>query len=168
MSCPAEPTDTTGEGQNRDFFRAKQDALKFLAYRARSQTEVRRKLEKRYSGPVVERVVAELLGQHFLDDAAFALEWRRQRERRRPRSEKVLRQELLRLGVDAQVVGEALDDFDAADNAYRAALPLARRMEGTEFVKFRQRVWPHLQRRGFNSEVIASAVQRLWEELTDR
>ena len=80
MNCPAEPTDTTGEGQNRDFFRAKQDALRFLAYRARSQTEVRRKLEKRYSGVVVDRVVAELLGQHFLDDAAFALEWRRQRE----------------------------------------------------------------------------------------
>ena len=161
------PWETNEPSQDTSVSNAKQEAFRFLAYRARSQAEVHRKLAKRYSEEVIDRVIAELLEQRFLDDAAFAKEWRQQRERRRPRGENLLRRELLQLGIDREVVSEALEDFDAADNAYRAAQPLAKRLEGNEYGKFRQKVWAYLQRRGFAHEVIASVVERIWGESAD-
>ena len=160
-------SETDGEADPTACSRAKQDALRFLAYRSRSQAEVRLRLEKRYSGRVVERVLAELRDQRYLDDASFAREWRQHREQRRPRSQGLLRRELQRLGVDPEVVRETLDGFDAAENAYRAGHPLARRLAGGDYPSFRRRLWSHLQRRGFDHAVIGDVVSRLWRELAD-
>ena len=147
--------------------RAKRDALRFLAYRGRSQAEVRRRLEKRHPQPVIDQVIDQLLAEGYLNDAAFAQEWRRHRERGRPRAQGIIRRELLKLGVDAEVVREALDGFDDAGNAYRAGLSLARRSQGSEYSEFRRRVWPYLQRRGFSQSVIRNAVEQLWSESSD-
>ena len=148
-------------------YRAKQDAIRFLAHRMRSHSEVRRRLEKTYSGDIFEQVLEELRAHRYLDDAAFAQQWREHRERRRPRGQRVIHQELLRLGVEPEVIREALAGFDATDNAYRAALTLARRLGGTEFARFRQRLWPFLQRRGFDAAVIQNVVRQLWQDLAD-
>ena len=161
------PTETGGDHARSAFYTAKQDALRFLAYRMRSQAEVRRRLEKRHSSQVIDRVIAELLEQRYLDDAAFAVEWRQHRERRRPRGQVLIRHELMQLGVDLEVIREALADFDAPDNAYRAGRGLAGRLADSDYPQFRQRVWSHLQRRGFDHTVIRDAVDRLWQELAD-
>jgi SOS response regulatory protein OraA/RecX len=79
----------------------------------------------------------------------------------------VLRQELLGLGVDAEVVREALEGFDAGESAYRAARALSGKLKETEYPVFRRRLWSHLQRRGFEGNAIGDAVNRLWRELTD-
>ena len=149
--------------------KARQEALRYLSYRNRSRAEVRRKLAQRYPSEVVEQVIAQLVEQRFLDDGAFALEWRRHRERRRPRGQSELRRELQRLGVDGEVIREALDGIEETDNAYRAADAMARRLTGTDsgidYGRFRQKVWAFLQRRGFEHSAIRSTVERYWSEL---
>ena len=147
--------------------KANQDALRFLAYRARSQAEVRRRLGKSYPSGIVDLVVAHLQEQGYLDDDAFARQWRWNREQRRPRGQGVIRQELMRLGVEPEVIREALADFDATDNAYRAGLKFAARLDRSDYNRFRQRLWPFLQRRGFDGEVIQNVISRLWQELAD-
>jgi len=147
--------------------KANQDALRFLAYRARSQAEVRRRLGKSYPSSIVELVVARLQEQGYLNDGAFARQWRWNREQRRPRGQGVIRQELMRLGIEPEVIREALADFDASDNAYRAGLKFARRLDRSDYSRFRQRLWPFLQRRGFDGEVIQDVISRLWQELAD-
>ena len=122
---------------------------------------------KSYPLPVVEEVIGQLQSQGYLDDAKFAQEWRRHREEHRPRGQGVIRQELLRLGVEPEVIREALAGFDAADNAYRAALIPARRLNSSDYPRFRQRLWSYLQRRGFDHSVISDVVSRMWRELTD-
>jgi regulatory protein len=149
------------------YSRAKQEALRFISYRSRSQVEVRRRLKNRYSPPVIDQVIDGLLTRGFLNDAAFAQEWRRQRERRRPRDQKLVRQELLQMGVDGDVVREALAGFDDAANAYQAGRSRARRLPDSDFIEFRQKLWAHLQRRGFGHSVIREAIERLWRELAD-
>ena len=161
------PEETSDASHPDACYKAKQDALRFLSYRARSRAEVRRRLEKSHSLPVIERVLGDLGARGYLDDAAFAREWRRQREARRPRGQGVIRQELLRLGVEPGVIQDALAGFDAADNAYRAALALAQRLTGSNYPRFRKRVWSHLQRRGFDHSVISDAVGQLWRQLAD-
>ena len=128
---------------------------------------MRRKLALRYPNVVVEEVIARLVEQRYLDDASFASEWRRQRERRRPRGQSVLKGELLALGVDHEVVHEAMDGTDEATNAYQAAGATARRLAGTDYARFRQKVWRYLQRRGFEQSAIRSTVERYWSELTN-
>ena len=155
------------ENQEQQYQHARDAAFRLLRYRARSEAEIRKRLGRRFDSEVIDRLITSLKDQGFLDDAAFASQWRDHRERRSPRGQGLLRQELLRLGVSQEVVREALADFDAEDNAYRAGRGLAVRLAGSEYAQFRQRLWAHLQRRGFDSGVIGEAVQRLWQELAD-
>ena len=154
-------------GVDASLNKARRDALRLLSYRARSRAEVRRRLEKSHPPAVVEQVLERLAAQGYLDDAAFAREWRRNREEHRPRSRQVLEHELLGRGVDREIVRDALGDFDDADNAHRAALKMAQRLQNDDYPEFRTRVWRHLQSRGFEASVISDVVNRLWRELAD-
>ena len=151
--------------------KARQAALKFLSYRNRSRSEVQLKLLQRYPSEVVEQVITRLLEQNYLDDAAFAIEWLRQRERRRPRGQSVLRRELLGLGVDREVIQDALEGIAETDNAYNAASAIARRLTkanaGSGYGAFRQKLWAYLQRRGFDNSSIRSTVERYCSELAN-
>ena len=151
----------------KDYLRAKQAAFLLLAYRPRSVEELRGRLKERFSEQAVEQTLTGLQRQGLLDDAAFAREWRRQREKNRPRGPAAIANELRRLGVDSEVVEEALADFDAAENAYRAAARYASRLSHQEFPEFRRKLWAFLQRRGFDSSVVRQTVDRLWQELFD-
>ena len=150
-----------------DYLQAKQAALRLLAYRPRSVEDIRRRLKERFSEPAVEQTVAALQTQGLLDDAAFAREWRRQREQLRPRGPATIANELRRLGVNSEVVEDALADFDAAGNAYRAAARYASRQSQQDFPEFGRKLWAFLQRRGFDSSVVRQTVGRLRQELFD-
>ena len=162
--------DSAGGVDPQTLAKARQAALKFLSYRNRSRAEVRRKLSQRYPSEVVEQVITRLLEQNYLDDAAFAIEWRRQRERRRPRGQSQLRKELLGLGVDREVIQDALEGIAETDNAYNAASAIVRRLTnakaGSGYGVFRQKLWAYLQRRGFDNSAIRSTVERYTGELT--
>ena len=79
----------------------------------------------------------------------------------------MIRQELSRLGVSRELAETALEGFDGAGNAYLAAQKPAARLKGAGYARFKQRLWAHLQRRGFQADVIGKTVQRLWDELAD-
>ena len=149
------------------FFRAKEQALRFLAYRARSEAEVRRRLSRKYSEGVVEEAIEALRNQNLLDDLAFARQWRASRERFRPRAGRLIRQELRGFGVPAEVIDESLAGFDDEANAARAAESFARRLawRDTDWSEFRGKLTAHLRRRGFASWLSAETVGRAWEEL---
>jgi regulatory protein len=102
-----------------------------------------------------------------LDDVAFAKEWREQREKFRPRGAAVIRQELQRLGVDREVIQDALADFDAAANAYQAGSKYAARLPVEDASVFRRKLGGFLHRRGFDGEVLGPTVEQLWRELSD-
>ena len=157
----------SGADREEAFNSAKDAALRFLAYRPRSEAEVRRRLSRRYSPPIIEDVTAYLRAQNYLDDQAFASQWRTDRERHRPRGRGLLRQELKRLGVATEVIDRALSDMDEEDNAYRAGAKVARRLweQQCSEAEFRRRLRDHLARRGFAYSLIGGAVARLWQEL---
>lgn len=162
---PPEPSSQHGEEVS--LARARQSALRSLAHRPRTEAQVKRLLEGRYSPQIVQKVIGQLREQRYLDDAAFAQEWRRHREQHRPRGPRLIRHELLRLGVEPEVIQAALEGYDAERQAYRAGRVLAFRLTGSDYRDFRQRLWAYLQRRGFDPAVIDEAVKRLWGDLPD-
>ena len=159
-----EPQDPAEDSES-SYLKAKNAALRLLSYRSRSVKEVQRRLQSRFSGDVIDRTVSDLRRQGLLDDLAFAKAWREQRERFRPRGLAVIRQELQKLGVDRDVVREALSDFDTSTNAYQAGSKYASKLSLADGNDFRRRLGGFLHRKGFEGDVLGQTVERLWREL---
>ncbi|MCI0899228.1 MAG: regulatory protein RecX [Chloroflexi bacterium] len=147
--------------------KAKNAALRLLSYRSRSEKEVERRLRGRFTEDAIIQTLSDLSRQGLLDDAAFAKEWRERRERFRPRGPAVIRQELRKLGVDHQVIREALSDFDVSANAYQAGSRYASKLSVADANVFRRRLGGFLHRRGFEGDVLGQTVERLWRESLD-
>jgi regulatory protein len=146
-------------------------AARFLEPRARSVTEVRRRLTGAgYRADLVEGAITRMLELGMLDDEAFARAWVESRDRARPRGERAIRQELGLKGVDRStidlVLGErreataSLPDEDGvtvpADQAAAERL-LARNARSLARVadprQRRQRAYALLARNGFDPDV---------------
>ena len=155
------------ESAEAQYIKAKNAALRLLTHRQRSETEIQRRLKANFSSEVIDRTISDLRHQGLLDDAAFAREWRNSREKFRPRGAGVIRQELQRLGVDREVIQDALSDFDSASNAYQAGSKYVRKLSLEDAAVFRRKLGGFLQRRGFGGEVIGQTINRLWDELLD-
>ena len=150
-----------------DYGRALQVALRYVSFRQRSITEVRRRVGKEFSQPVVEQVLASLSRYGYLDDADFARRWRDSRERRRPRGRFALRRELRAKGIADNIIDATPESLDESSSAYRAGERRARQwLAGGEmdYRTFRRKMWDFLRRRGFSSGVAGDTTARLWQE----
>lgn len=144
-------------------------ATHFLAYRPRSQSELRERLKRRrFAEGDIKAVIVRLKEQGLVDDAAFAQFWKENRESFSPRSRYLTTLELKRKGVPREVAEEVVSTLDDSENAYRAGLLKARRLSLSEQETFRRRLGEYLRRRGFTYEVISETVERLWQELKER
>lgn len=94
-------------------------ATRLVNHRGRSVEELRRRLTATLEADddprLVDIVIDRCLGNGMLDDARFAGEWVRQRQRNQGKSVSVLRRELRDKGVPAPVIEEALDQISASD-----------------------------------------------------
>jgi len=151
--------------ENESFQRASAAAIRFIAYRPRSEAEVRQRLRKRFPPDLVERVLSELVERSVIDDVGFARLWRNSRESLNPRSAGVVRRELWAKGVSKETAQEAVSDLDDSDGALRAGRKFARRLENADYSTYRRRLWGHLQRRGFGQSVVRRTIEVLWVEL---
>ena len=132
-------------------------ALQLLARRQQSEKELRRKLADYArraladrSESAIEPVIDLLKEQHYVDDLAFARWYAEQRSLHRPRSKRVLRQELFSKVLDEEVMNTALDEYDE-EGACRA---LAQKRGHYPMKKLMQ----NLAREGFPWEVIREVV----------
>ena len=147
--------------------RAYAAALSFLSQRARSQQEVEQRLKQREFGPTaIEQTVARLHQEGYLDDATFGQQWVANRQRFRPRSERALRYELRRKGMEAPLIDEVLQeaDLDEDDAAWTALQPKLARWQTLERAQFIQKAGGFLARRGFGHAVARRAMDRAWTQ----
>ena len=71
------------------------------------------------------------------------------------------------MGVDREVIQDALLDFDSAANAYKSASKYASKLSVEDGTAFRRKLGGFLQRRGFSGEVLGQTVERIWRESLD-
>ena len=145
-------------------------ALRFLSYRPRSVTEVRRHLQKRkMSDGVCEAALRGLTEQGYLDDAAFARFWLENRAAFRPSSRRALQYELRQKGIAREIIDDQLADWDDATAALATLRANERRWKpqdataqdatAQDAADFRQQAGAFLQRRGFAHADAAEAMQ---------
>lgn len=146
---------------------AYQRALKFLNYRPRSESEIRRKLgELGFDEPIIVETLDRLREAALISDDRFARDWVENRSSFRPRSRRVMAMELRQKGVADDAIQKALDETVEEDKlAYQAAIQKARRWQGLEWPEFRERLGAYLMRRGFSYGTISGLVHQVWSEL---
>jgi len=145
--------------------RAYQQAMLFLSYRARSESEIRQNLSKHeFPQEVIEQTLEHLRENQLADDGQFARTWVENRSTFRPRSRRALQMELRQKGLSDEAAQSALEGLDEEVLAYEAGLKKARRLQSEEWSGFRKKLSEHLARRGFPYSVIASVVSRIWKE----
>jgi regulatory protein len=150
--------------------RATESALHFLAYRPRSEREVRDRLRRGgYEQGAIDQVVQKLHGWRYLDDADFARRWVEGRSAQKPRGARLLQQELRQKGIDAETAREVIAEADLDELA--AAEALARKRltayAGQDVAVVRRRVGAFLARRGYGFDIVRAALDRALGEPED-
>jgi len=150
--------------ETKPFRRAHSAALRFLSYRARSKSEVRTRLRRRFPPPLVEQVLDALTERSLIDDVQFANQWRETRTSVSPRSAWAIKRELVAKGVDRDVATQAVADVDDEEGAYRAGFKHAGPLDKADPTTFKRRLLGYLQRRGFADSISRRTIDRLWNE----
>ena len=145
--------------------RALQQALLFLSYRTRSESEIRQNLRKHeIPETVIDETLDRLKRDGLANDDKFAQAWVESRSTFRPRSRRMLAMELRQKGLDNESMQSALKNVDDEPLAYEAAQKRATRFKHLEWSEFRKKLSEFLARRGFSYAVIAPVVTRIWNE----
>lgn len=144
--------------------RATAAALQFLGYRPRSEGEIQQRLRQRgFGGNAVDETIAKLRDWRYVDDGDFAQRWIENRLVHRPRSARLLAQELRQKGVNAGTTSEAIDEAaidEIADATTLAADKMRKLASLPEDIRVR-RVTGFLARRGYGFGVIRAALDGL-------
>jgi regulatory protein len=154
---------------------ARQTALRFLAHRPRTRREIRDRLrEEECEEALITETLDELERNGLINDRAFADAFIRDQNLRRAAGARLLRQKLLLLGVEREIVEEALAAAAAPEAELDAATELAAKLvkktplprTPAERQKLRLKVSSALARRGFGWDTIGDAVRRALAERT--
>ncbi len=167
--------------------RVRDAALNLISYRARTRTELRRRLRQKGFTPArIDPCLDRLQEKGFIDDGAFAEAFVRDRLRHRPKGTSALSAELRAKGVDGALATRAITRvFEEAtvDDAVLArhvadlwvrrqsqdlleALASADRTPEGE--KARRRLTGYLMRRGFRGASLQLGIARAIEQVRDR
>jgi regulatory protein len=155
---------------------AKERAFAYLAHKPRTEAEVRRKLaDADYADWVIDRAVERLTDLGYLDDAAYAEAYVRNRFANKGYGPRRLASELARRGLDRHAAQAAVDAFfaetDGADplDAARAAADKRWRRFAREDdpQKRKGRLSRYLQRRGFGFDVIYRVIDEMEARRSD-
>lgn len=139
-------------------------ALNLLSFRPRASGELQRKLrEKGYSAESAEAAIKRMLELGYLNDADFADRWIENRQEHKPRSRKLLQQELRQKGIDSDTIDDALAEIeiDEVTDALELARKKANSMQALDQQTRHRRLSGFLGRRGYGYDVIRKVLEQI-------
>lgn len=150
--------------------RAKAVALDYIAYKARTEAEVRRKLARKgFPEHVAEEAVARMRELGYLDDADYARAYAKGRIGGRGHGPQRIRADLRKRGVAPKTIDAALDDLVERDDLRESALEHGRKRwqrlrREDDPCKRRKKLADFLARRGFDFDLIREVTEVLEAE----
>lgn len=147
--------------------KAKDVCYRLLAARPRTRDELRKALARKgIDAEVADEVLGKFDKAGLIDDAQFAETWVRSRQTYQGLGKRALKSELLRKGVDRQIVEDTIEEVDPEAEEGRARALVCKRLRalsGVDEVTAVRRLVNMLARKGY-SEGMAYRVVR--EELS--
>ena len=154
--------------RDEDLKKGKRYCIRLLSVRARSEFEIRSRLEEKgYAEDIADEIIKGLKRDGLVDDLKFANDWIESRMASSPRSVNMLRRELESKGLDRVVTEKALfaerdmDDSSTARELLRKKIAEKKERTG---VKLKARLYRFLLGKGFDAELAEELIE---EELGD-
>ena len=143
--------------------RARNVLLHQLSRSMKTEYQLRQIMIKReIPAEIFEPVIARFVEAQLIDDLQFAQAFVASRVRA-GKSVNTIRRELAKKGVSSSLIASSTEEITLEDEIARASDLLSRkreRMQGLETQVARRRLHGLLARRGFSSQVIASAMRQ--------
>jgi regulatory protein len=131
-------------------------ALELLAYRARSEWEIREYLKRKdYEPTLIDAAISKLAQYGYVDDRAFARQWVESRRLLKAASKRRLQQELRQKHIADEVVTIVLDESETDDRQALRQLIDKKRSRYPDKLKLMQ----YLMRQGYNYDDIKQALR---------
>ncbi|HUD11725.1 MAG TPA: RecX family transcriptional regulator [Candidatus Saccharimonadia bacterium] len=141
--------------------RAYELAIRFLGVRPRTMYEMKQYLSRKDCPQAsIQEALQKLNSAGLLDDDAFSASWIANRQALRPRSKRMLEQELIAKGVSRESIATALRQIDG-ESELEALVQLAQRKHQMSQYRDRNKLTAYLARKGYRYELIKMALERL-------
>jgi len=152
--------------QEEQYSKAFDKALHLLAYRPRSEKEIKDKLEKKdFHSKIIKRVIKELKKEDLLNDEKFTQLWIANRNLLKPSGKYVLEKELRQKGVKEdiirKIIAQELDKEQELKLALKAAEKKKQIYQALPRLERQQKMSQFLARRGFSWETIKKVLNQL-------
>ena len=134
-------------------------ALRYLATRPRSIKEMRDYLlRKQFSEVDIDLSITKLVQQNYLNDHDFARLWVDNRMRLNPKSSSVLKAELIKKGVDKDIISEAVANVSHQDQLSSLISIIESKAHQTRYAQ-KQKMIELLARKGYSYGLIKEALE---------
>lgn len=152
------------EQHDKDLVKGKKYCLRLLALGARTEQEIRGRLEaKGYGASERAKIIGAFAAEGLIDDVKFAREWVDRRITSSPRSAKVIRQELCDKGVSPEVTDNALSEREKELDDRKVAKELLEKKladnDMPDDVKGKSRLYRYLLSKGIDPDVAEELIQ---------
>ena len=141
------------------YIQAQDIALHYIAYKMRTEQEVRKKLfEKEYTEYIIERVIHFLIEYHYIDDMKYCKSYIKQRLQYNPKGIYILKMELKQRGIKQSIIDKAIEnsDIDELNDAIKLLQKKCLYLDDID-EKNKKRLFAFLQRRGYSYDIIKEA-----------
>ena len=139
-------------------------ALRYLSHRPRSAAELKIWLTKRFDPAVTHTVLEKMHCDGLVDDLKFSEFWVDNRSAYRPRSTRLIHQELRMKGISRDIADRAIDHLDNEELALKVALDRSKKISHLPKSPFLKKMVAHLQRRGFHFTESRKAAHHAWNK----
>jgi regulatory protein len=150
------------------FIKALNYAYFYLKFRPRTEKEVANYLQKKserfhFEQKIIDQVIQELKEQNLINDQDFIKWFVEQRGSAKPKSRFALTTEMMRLGVDKDLINNYFDNhpLEEDDLAFKALSRRWHQWNDLPHLKRRQKATAFLSRRGFSFEIIRRAIDKV-------
>lgn len=144
--------------------KAKNQALRYLGYRQRSEKEIRDKLNKsEFSEDIIENTISYLKEYNLVDDLEFAKSFAKDKINLNDFGPQRIRHELYRKGISNEIIEKVLEE--GKDDEYNRALALGKKKlpsykNDDRNAKYRK-LGGYLQRKGYSYDCVSKVLREL-------
>ena len=146
--------------ENVIFTKARDRALKYLGFKARTEREVLKKLQEyEYPEEIILRVVELVKRYNYVNDENFATAYVKDRVKLKGYGKQKIKYELRERGVSESIIESCLEEIplNELENAVKY---ISKKTKNPNDPKERNRIYNALVRRGFSYEIIQTAFEQ--------
>lgn len=150
--------------EDKEYKRFLDKALRYLAYRPRSEKEVRDALiKKKAPASVIDKIIQWLKEKRFINDDEFARWWIEQRARFKPKGARIIKMELMQKGLHYDIIASAFENIEEDSISEEEQVKkIVMKKIGKYSLLPKQEIYKKLgaflARRGYSWEIIKSSI----------